>query len=62
MSKLWGLIKPLQIILLLPMTLADFPPNVQLLYYFMNSNFNVELVPTTSLSFGYLPMYGGAYE
>ena len=62
MSKLWGVIKSLQIILLLPMTTADFPANVQLLYYFMSSNFNIELVPSKSLSFGYLSMYGGSYE
>jgi hypothetical protein len=62
MSKLWGVIKSLQIILFLPLTTADFPSNVDLLYYFMNSNFNIEIVPSTSLSFGYLPMYGGTYE
>ena len=28
MNKLWGMIKALQIILMLPLTYADIPPNV----------------------------------
>lgn len=62
MSKLWGVIKSLQIILLLPLTLVDIPPNVQLLYFFMNSNFNIEIVPSATLNFGFLPLYGGSYQ
>jgi hypothetical protein len=62
MNKLWGVIKSLQIILLLPLTRAHIPPNVQLLYYFMNSNFNIEIVPSTTLSFSFLPLYGGDYQ
>lgn len=41
MNKLWGMNKALQIILMLPLTFVDIPPNVQLLYFFMNSNFNI---------------------
>jgi|LauGreDrversion4_2_1035121.scaffolds.fasta_scaffold32681_1 hypothetical protein len=62
MNKLWGVVKSLQIILLLPLTLVDIPQNVKLLYFFMNSNFNLQLVPSSSLSFSFLPFYGGNYS
>lgn len=62
MNRLWGVIKSLQIILLLPLTLVDIPPNVQLLYFFMNSNFNIQLVPSTTLSFSFMSLYGGGYD
>lgn len=62
MNKLWGMIKALQIILMLPLTFVDIPPNVQLLYFFMNSNFNIQLIPSTSMNFEFLTLYGGNYE
>lgn len=61
MNKLWGMIKALQIILMLPLTHVDIPPNVQLLYFFMNSNFNIQLVPSSTTSFQFFPLYGGNY-
>lgn len=51
MSRLWGMIKSIQIILMFPLTLVDIPANVQLLYFFMTYNFNMELVPLDDLSF-----------
>ena len=62
MNRLWGVIKSLQVILLLPLTLVDIPPNVQLLYFFMNSNFNIQLVPSSTLSFAFMNLYGGEYQ
>jgi hypothetical protein len=61
MNKLWGMIKALQIILMLPLTYSDIPPNVQLLYYFMNSNFNIQLIPSSSDPITLFPLYGGSY-
>ena len=54
MSRLWGLIKTLQIILLLPLTLVDIPANVQLLYFFMTYNFNLEFLNLDALKFKFI--------
>ena len=45
MNRLWGMIRPLQIIIMLPLTLINIPPNVQLLYFFMANNFNMQFIP-----------------
>ena len=45
MSQLWGMIRSLQIILFLPLTLVNMPPNVQLLYFFMTFNCNFQFLP-----------------
>jgi hypothetical protein len=44
------MIRAIQIILLLPLTLVTIPPNVQLLYFFMTFNFNMQLIPLGSFS------------
>ena len=54
MSKLWGMIRSLQIILFLPLTLVNMPPNVQLLYFFMTYNFNFYFIPLGSISLNML--------
>ena len=59
MNRLWGMIKSIQIILMFPLTLIDIPANVQLIYYFMTYNCNLQLIPIdaylfTLLDFGSL--------
>lgn len=54
MSRLWGMIKSIQIILMFPLTLVDIPPNVKLLYFFMTYNFNMDMLTIDYLSFKFL--------
>lgn len=61
MSRLWGMIKSIQIILMFPLTLVEIPANVQLLYFFMTYNFNMELVPLDSLSFQFMDFESSSY-
>ena len=54
MNTFWGIIKSVQIILLYPLILVDIPPNVQLLYFFMNQNLNIQILPLDFLIFKFL--------
>jgi hypothetical protein len=54
MNRLWGIIMSVQIILVFPLILVDIPSNVQLLYFFMNQNMNMQILPLDSLSFKFL--------
>jgi hypothetical protein len=59
MSRIWGMIKSLQIILLFPLALVNIPPNVQLLYFFMTYSCNTELVPS---DFDYVEEASGPFN
>lgn len=52
MSRLWGLINSIQIIVLMPLISLNFPANVQLVYSFISYNMNFQIVPID------LPAYG----
>lgn len=56
------MIKSIQIILLFPLTLVEIPPNVQLLYFFMTYNFNMELIPSDILSLNFLDFGEYSYD
>ena len=43
------MIRSIQIILLFPLTLVDFPPNVELLYYFITFSCNSEMISSDLL-------------
>ena len=59
MNRLWGMIKSLQITLMLPLCLVSMPANVQLLYFFMNSNLNLQFL--SFLNFNFLTYYSDVY-
>ena len=45
MSRLWGLIGSMQLIVMMPLMSVNMPGNVQLLYYFINYNMNFQIIP-----------------
>jgi hypothetical protein len=45
MSRLWGLIGSMQLIVMMPLMSVNIPGNVQLLYYFINYNMNFQIIP-----------------
>ncbi|TNV74823.1 hypothetical protein FGO68_gene10275 [Halteria grandinella] len=51
MSRLWGNINSIQIVLQLPLCSVRMPANVQLIYYFIQYNFNIELIQLDFIDF-----------
>lgn len=45
MSRLWGMIDAIQIIVLLPLSSLSFPANVQLVFNFLQNNMNFQIIP-----------------
>ena len=45
MSRLWGMISSMQLIVLMPLISVSIPGNVQLLYYFISYNMNFQVIP-----------------
>ena len=52
MSRLWGMIGSMQLIVLLPLIKVNIPGNVQLIYYFINYNMNFQIIPMDLESYG----------
>jgi hypothetical protein len=54
MSRLWGLINSMQIIVMMPLISVEFPANVQLVYYFLSYNMNFQIIPLDLNAYGIL--------
>lgn len=54
MSRLWGLISSMQLIVLMPLMSISLPANVQLLYLFIKDNLNFQILPLDLSSYGIL--------
>jgi hypothetical protein len=45
MTRLWGMITSMQIIVLMPLLSVDIPQNIHLVYQFISGNMNFQMVP-----------------
>ena len=54
MSRLWGMISSMQLIVLMPLMSVSIPGNVQLLYYFISYNMNFQIIPMDLQAYGIL--------
>lgn len=61
MNRLWGMIKSLQVTLMLPLCQVWMPANVQMLYFFMNYNLNLQLFSLSFLDFTFLTYLSQSY-
>lgn len=45
MTRLWGMINTMQFIVLMPLVSANVPANVYLVFYMIQANLNMQVLP-----------------